>query len=161
ASARRLIAQLGPQRRLVALAIVFAVASVAFAVSGPRILGRATDIIFRGFFGRRLPAGESLAHVVAGLRARGDTPTAGMYEHYQVEPGHGVDLGALADVLTLVLVIYLCSALFAWLQGYVLNFAVQRTMRRLRGEVEAKLMRVPLAYFDGQPHGEILSRVTN
>ena len=48
-----------------------------------------------------------------------------------------------------------------WLQGYLLNHVVQRTVRRLRTDVEAKLMRVPLAYFDGQQHGEVLSRVTN
>ena len=54
-----------------------------------------------------------------------------------------------------------CASLFSWLQGYLLNGAVQRTMYRLRSDVESKLNRLPLRYFDGQPRGEVLSRVTN
>ena len=48
-----------------------------------------------------------------------------------------------------------------WLQGYLLNGVVQRVVWQLRADVEAKLNRLPLSYFDHQPHGELLSRVTN
>ena len=65
------------------------------------------------------------------------------------------------DVLVLVLALYVGASLFMWLQGYILNHVVQRTVqaaaRRRRGEADARAA----AYFDGQPHGEILSRVTN
>lgn len=160
-SARRLIGLLGPQRRTIAVVIALAIASVALSVSGPRILGRATDLIFRGFLGQRLPAGESRAEAVARLRAAGNDRSADLIEAMRVEPGRGVDLTALAHVLAWVLAIYALASLLLWLQGYLLNRVVQGTVRRLRADVDAKLMRVPLAYFDRQPHGEVLSRVTN
>ncbi len=160
-SARRLIGLLAPQRRTIAVVIALAIASVALSVSGPRILGRATDLIFRGYLGQRLPAGESRAEAVARLRAAGNDRTAELIEAMDVEPGRGVDLTALAHLLAWVLAIYALASLLLWLQGYLLNRVVQGTVRRLRADVDAKLMRVPLAYFDRQPHGEVLSRVTN
>ncbi len=51
--------------------------------------------------------------------------------------------------------------MLSWLQGYLLNGVVQRTVLRLRADVEDKLNRLPLPYFDDQPRGELLSRVTN
>ena len=60
-----------------------------------------------------------------------------------------------------MLVLYVASSVFSWLQAYVLNGVVQRTVLRLRGDVEDKLHRLPLSYFDTQPRGELLSRVTN
>jgi ATP-binding cassette subfamily B protein len=160
-SARRLIGLLAPQRRTIAVVIALAIASVALSVSGPRILGRATDLIFRGYLGQRLPAGESRAEAVARLRAAGNDRTAELIEAMDVEPGRGVDLTALAHLLAWVLAIYALASLLLWLQGYLLNRVVQGTVRRLRADVDAKLMRVPLAYFDRQAHGEVLSRVTN
>jgi len=161
ASARRLLARLAPERRLIGLVIALGVASVALAVSGPRLLGHATDIIFAGYFGSRLPAGQTHDQAVAALHARGNHRLADLVNAMDVQPGHGIDFDALVHVLVLVMALYLGASLFAWLQGHVLNHVVQRSVRRLRSEVEAKLMRVPLSYFDGQPHGEVLSRVTN
>jgi ATP-binding cassette, subfamily B, multidrug efflux pump len=155
---RRLLGRLAPERASIIVVIALALVSVTLSVSGPKILGRATDIIFRGYFGARLPATMTHAQAVA---TAGNPRLAEVYEAYDVEPGHGIDIAALADVLVLVLALYVAASLLMWLQGYVLTFVVQRTVRRLRTEVDAKLMRVPLAYFDGEPHGEILSRVTN
>jgi ATP-binding cassette subfamily B protein len=78
-----------------------------------------------------------------------------------VVPGQGIDFQALGTVLLVVLGLYLASALLGFLQGYLLNDVVQRTVLRLRAEVEDKLNRLPLRYFDRQPRGELLSRVTN
>jgi ATP-binding cassette subfamily B protein len=161
ASGRRLLGRLAPQRHLIAAVLALALASVIASVSGPRILGRATDIIFAGFFGGRLPAGQTHHQAVAALHASGNHRTADLVEAMNVQPGHGIDFGALGKVLALVMLLYLGASLFAWLQGYLLNHVVQRTVRRLRSDAEEKLMRVPLSYFDRQPHGEILSRVTN
>ena len=72
-----------------------------------------------------------------------------------------IDFDAVARVLLLVTGLYLGAALFAWLQGHLLNHVVQRAVRRLRTDAQAKLDRLPLAYFDTQPRGELLSRVTN
>ncbi|CAN5820159.1 ABC transporter ATP-binding protein [soil metagenome] len=160
-SAKRLLRRMVPERTSLIAVIVCAFASVSLSVSGPKILGNATNVIFAGFLGSRLPAGMTHDEAVASLRASGENRMASMVDTMDVVPGHGIDFSALAHVLMIVMVLYVGASLFAWLQGYILNFAVQRTVKRLRTDVEDKLMRMPLAYFDGQPHGEILSRVTN
>lgn len=78
-----------------------------------------------------------------------------------VVSGAGIDVDALAVVLGIVLLVYVASSVFAWLQAYVLNGVTQRTVYRLREDVESKLHRLPLSYFDRMPRGELLSRVTN
>jgi ATP-binding cassette subfamily B multidrug efflux pump len=161
ASAKRLLGRLAPQRPLIMLVIACSVVSVTLTVSGPKILGRATDIIFAGFFGARFPANLTHAQAVDALHQAGNDRMANLVDAMAVQPGHGIDFDALGAVLVLVLALYIGASLFAWLQGYILNHVVQRTVKRLRSDVEDKLMRVPLSYFDGQPHGEILSRVTN
>jgi ATP-binding cassette subfamily B protein len=160
-SARRLLRRLYPERWLALLVVVLAVGSVTLMVIGPKILGHATNIIFAGFIGDRLPASVSLHQVVAAARARGDANYAGLLQSMHVVPGQGIDFGALGDVLLLALLVYVVGNVLSWLQGYVLNGVVQRTIRRLRADVEDKLNRLPLPYFDEQPRGEILSRVTN
>jgi ATP-binding cassette subfamily B protein len=160
-SGRRLLALLAPQRRLISLVVAFGIASVSLSVIGPKILGKATDVIFAGFFGSRLPANLTHAEAVANLRASGNGRTADLVESMNVQPGHGIDFGALGHVLLIVLALYVGASILMWMQGYILNHVVQRTIRKLRGDVDAKLMTVPLSYFDRQPHGEVLSRVTN
>jgi ATP-binding cassette subfamily B multidrug efflux pump len=160
-SGKRLLALLKPQKKLIAIVVSLGIASVALSVAGPRILGKATDVILRGFFGGNLPATMTHDQAVAAERAAGNDRTADMYQTYDVQPGHGIDFTALADVLVLVMALYVGASLLMWLQSYILNFVVQRTIKKLRADVDAKLMRVPLAYFDRQPHGEVLSRVTN
>ena len=160
-SAKRLLRRLAPERASLVLVVLAAITSVALSVSGPKILGRATDVIFAGLLGDRLPAGLTHDEAVASLHASGNDRMAEMVDSMGAVPGHGIDFAALGRVLLLVMCLYAAASLFAWAQGYILNFAVQRTVKRLRTEVEDKLMRVPLVYFDGQPHGEILSRVTN
>jgi ATP-binding cassette subfamily B protein len=125
-SARRLIAQLRPERAGALAVICLSIASVALGINGPRVLGHATDLIFFALMSHR-----------------------------------ALDFDAIARVLLEVLALYAGASLFAWLQGALLNVIVQRTVRRLRNDVEAKLNRLPLAYFDTQPRGELLSRVTN
>ncbi|HEY4244495.1 MAG TPA: ABC transporter ATP-binding protein [Kofleriaceae bacterium] len=161
ASARRLLRKLGPERKLLGFVIAFAIIGTGLSVSGPVLLGRATTAIFEGAIGAKLSPLLTKAQVVAQLRHAGETRKADMIDAMHVVPGHGIDFERVGTLLLLVLCLYAAASLFMWLQGYVLNTVVQRTVKRLRGEVEAKLMRVPLAYFDGQPHGEVLSRVTN
>ncbi|MEU3650414.1 ABC transporter ATP-binding protein [Lentzea sp. NPDC034063] len=75
--------------------------------------------------------------------------------------GSGIDFGSLGAVLSFALGLYVFASLFSWLQSRLLNGVVQRVVYRLRESVEEKLHRLPLKYFDGQPRGELLSRVTN
>nr|WP_186832426.1 ABC transporter ATP-binding protein [Micromonospora endolithica] len=160
-SARRLLGRLRPQRARLAAIIALAVLSVGFTVTGPKILGYATDLIFAGVLGRQLPAGTTTEQAVAAARASGDDGFADLLARMDVVPGVGVDFGALGRVLLLALALYLGASALMWWQGWLLNTVVQRTVYRLRTDVEAKLNRLPLPYFDRQPRGELLSRVTN
>lgn len=160
-SMRRLIRRLRPERAGVIAVVVAAVISVAFAAIGPRILGRATDIIFSGFVGKQFPLGTTKADAIAAAEASGQDQIAKMLSGIDLVPGLGIDFSALGSVLLVALGVYLFSALFQFLQGYMLNNVVQRTMLRLRSEVEDKINRLPLSYFDQAPRGELLSRVTN
>ena len=125
-SARRLVHRLRPERVLVVTVLGFGVISVVCGVIGPKILGHATDIIFRG-----------------------------------VRSKQGVDFAALRRTITQAVVLFVASSVLAYLQSYLLASAVQRTMRKLRSDVEDKLNRLPLPYVDRQPRGDLLSRVTN
>ncbi|MGH7863053.1 MAG: ABC transporter ATP-binding protein [Candidatus Dormibacteraceae bacterium] len=160
-SARRLLRRLSPERLKVAAVGALGVASVTFLVIGPKILGHATDIIFSGAIGARLPAGMSTAQVVAAARASGNGNLASLLSKMHVIPGRGIDFSTLGEVLLAALGLYVASSIFSWMQGYILNGVVQRTVYRLRSDVEDKLHRLPLQFFDGQPRGELLSRVTN
>jgi ATP-binding cassette, subfamily B, multidrug efflux pump len=160
-SSKRLLRMLRPQRALVALLLLFGVASVSLSVLGPRLLGRATDIIFTGVVGKLLPAGMSKAQAVAQLRARGENTRADLVASIDVVPGHGVDFTRLGHLLLWVLLVYLGAWAFGVLQGRLTARVVQATVYRLREQVVAKLTRLPLSYFDQQPRGEVLSRATN
>ncbi|WP_426004094.1 ABC transporter ATP-binding protein [Paenarthrobacter sp. NyZ202] len=161
ASARRLLGTLQPERLWLVLILVFAVVSVALSVIGPRLLGEGTNLIFAGVVSKELPAGVSKADVIAGLRASGEGAKADMLSAMTLTPGTGIDFGALSSVLLWALALYVLAAAFGWMQAYVLNGVVQRTVYRLRQRVEAKIHRLPLRYFDSIQRGELLSRVTN
>ncbi|MCF6475800.1 ABC transporter ATP-binding protein [Nonomuraea sp. MG754425] len=158
---RRLMSLLRPERALLIAVLVLGALSVALTVTGPKILGQATDLIFTGIIGERLPAGATKEQAVAGLRADGQDTFADMVASMSVVPGRGIDFTALAQVLGWVLVIYLVAALLGIVQFRLTTVVVQRAAARLRERIEAKLGRLPLSYFDGQPRGEILSRATN
>ncbi len=166
-SAKRLIARLAPERARVIILLGLAVVSVALMSLGPRILGVATDLIFAGMLSKNLesdgiPAGTSQQQVVDQLRAQGDDNQASMIASMKdFVVGEGVDFTAVGHVLMLVLAIYAVASLLSFLQGYVLNDVVQNTVLRMRSDVEDKVNALPLSYFDKQPRGELLSRVTN
>ena len=161
ASAKRLIGRLRPQRMLLIGVFAAGLLSVALNAIGPRVLGHATDLIFQGVIGRQLPADASKEQAVEGLRAQGQDTFADMVAGMDLVPGQGIDFEAMRWVLIGVLAIYLAASVFGWAQAYLLNIVVQRTIYGLRGEVETKVHRLPLSYFDKQPRGETLSRVTN
>jgi ATP-binding cassette subfamily B multidrug efflux pump len=160
-SFRRLIGTLRPEAPLIVGVILLAIVSVAFTVVGPKILGNAVNTIFEGAFSRNMPAGVSQAEVIAGLRAQGQNQLADMLGAMHLTPGTGIDFGALAGVVALLIALYIVSSIFAWMQGYVMAGVTQRTVYRLRTDVDEKLGRLPLRYFDGHPRGDLLSRVTN
>jgi ATP-binding cassette subfamily B protein len=125
-STRRLFAYLGPERRRTLLAVALACVAVTLGVSGPKLLGDATNIIVDG-----------------------------------VTSGKGIDFAQLHTTLAEVMVVYIGSWMLSCTQGRILAGVIQRSMQRLRSDVEDKLGRLPLSYFDRTPRGELLSRVTN
>ncbi len=135
-SAKRLVGRLRPERSRVIAVIALGVVSVLLSVVGPALLGLGTNLIIVGVYGS-----DDLGGAV------GDGP--------------GIDVPALQMLLGAVLLVYVLSSVFSWLQSYVLNGVTQRTVYRLREEVQAKLNRLPLTYFDRVQRGEVLSRVTN
>ena len=160
-STRRLVARMRPERHRAYAVVALTVVSVVLSAIGPKILGRATDLIFSGLIGGRLPEGTTKAEAIDLLRQQGEGKVADMVSGMDVVPGQGVDFNAVGDVLLIVLAIYVVSSLLAWLAGYILNDVVQRTIFGMRSEVQDKVHRLPLGYFDKQPRGELLSRVTN
>lgn len=161
ASALRLLRRLTPQRGLTVAVMLLGIGGIAIGVVGPRILGHATDLLFNGVVGRELPAGLTKEQAVEAARARGDTTFADLLSGMNVIPGQGVDFAAVARTLALALGLYLVAALMVWLQARLLNVVVQKTMVALRADVEDKIHRLPLRYFDSRQRGEVLSRVTN
>jgi ATP-binding cassette, subfamily B, multidrug efflux pump len=127
-SLRRLARMLGLERFGFAAVIGLAVVSVSLSVVGPKLLGRATDVIFTGL----LHGGPS-----------------------------AINFASLHRILLFVVALYIGAAVLGYIQSYVLTGIVQRTMYRLRENVETKLNRLPLRYVDGQARGDLLSRVTN
>nr|WP_253272717.1 ABC transporter ATP-binding protein [Arsenicicoccus sp. oral taxon 190] len=162
AAARRLVRELTSHRAHVGAIVVLGVIGIALSVIGPKILGRATDLIFSGAIGHQLPAGLTRDQVLAGLRARGDSRLADLLSGMpDLVPGRGVDTTAVAHVLAWALVLYALSSLFTWVQVWLTTTVVQRTVHRMRHDVEAKLERLPLRYFDTEARGDILSKATN
>jgi ATP-binding cassette subfamily B protein len=157
----RLIKRLGPQRRLSAAVLLLSTGGIGIGVVVPRILGHATDLLFNGVIGRRLPSGLTKEQAVAAARARGDDNFADLLSGMHLTPGQGVDFTAVGRTLGLALALYLVAAALVWAQARLLNLTVQRTMMALRADIEDKVHRLPLAYFDGRQRGEVLSRVTN
>ncbi|RII42237.1 ABC transporter ATP-binding protein [Galactobacter valiniphilus] len=160
-SAKRLLGLLAPFK--LALSAVFALVaiSVVFNVVAPKVMGRAMDIIAGGLVGRGMPSGVTKEQLIAGLRAEGKTEEADRLNTMVFTPGQGIDFVALGNVLLVVLTLYVLASLFMWAQGWLLNKLVMRVVRGLRRDVEAKLNRLPLNYFDTRQRGDVLSRVTN
>ncbi|MBH1936154.1 ABC transporter ATP-binding protein [Streptomyces sp. AV19] len=160
-SSRRLFARMRPEKPRVVAVLLLGLASVALTVVGPKVLGHATDLIFSGVVGAQMPSGTTREQALEGLRREGHGNVADVLSGVSFTPGQGIDFDAVGTVLLWVLLIYVFASLFSFVQGRVVTTAIQRTVFRLRQDVEDKLGRLPLSYFDKQQRGEVLSRATN
>ena len=158
---KRLIAYLKPQAIPLLLVVIFTTLSVIFTIFAPKIIGEATNELFEGIMSKQLPAGMTKDQAISELRSRGQDQLAEMISAMDVTPGKGVDFNALLHILIILLIVYLIAAFFQWLQQYTMAGITQNTVYRLRQDVDSKLARLPLKYYDNHPHGDILSRVTN
>ncbi|MGV8847302.1 ABC transporter ATP-binding protein [Tessaracoccus sp.] len=160
-SLKRLLHELRPQRVRIIIAIMFGVAGVALSVVGPKILGEATTLLLAGYLGGRLPPGLTKDQAIQAAIQNGNAEMADLLRSLDFVPGQGIDFTAIGMILLTVLALYLISGVASYVQAYVLNDAVQQSILRMRQKVSAKIDRLPLSYFDTQPRGELLSRVTN
>lgn len=160
-SLRRLLGEVGEERKSLYVVFILITAAVTIGSFGPKILGRATNEIFYGFLGRKLTAGLTKAQVVAQLRAKGQNNFADVVNKSEVIPGTGINFNAVFHWILLAIGLYLISSLFLWLQQYLMAGVTQKTVFRLRRLAEEKIGRLPLSYFDTTSRGDLLSRVTN
>ena len=160
-SAKRLVGLLAPEKALMSLVLVLVVASVVLSVIAPKVMGRAMDVIFSGWIGAQFPADVPLETVVEGLRAQGQDTFADMLLRSGAVPGQGIDFDRLAVLIATVLGLYVVASVFMWAQGFILNRLVMRVVFNLREDIERKLNRLPLSYFDTRQRGDVMSRVTN
>jgi ATP-binding cassette subfamily B multidrug efflux pump len=140
---KRLFGYFVPQKWLLLVVLVTAILGTAFNIVGPKILGLATTKLFEGLLAKFQ-----------------------VFQFNRLHPQHplpmpGIDFTYIGTVLLILLGLYLISSLFLYIQQYVMAGVAQRTVYQLRREVEEKLSRLPLKYFDGRTHGEILSRAVN
>ena len=160
-SFKRMVGLLGAYRVSLVVVALAAVGTVVLAVAAPKVLGQATNVIFEGVVSTMLPAGTTKAQAVEALRARGMDDFAAMLSAMDVIPGAGIDYTRLGRILTVVLGLYVGSGLLNWLQGWLINRITIKALYRLRAQVEDKVHRLPLSYFDTVQRGELLSRLTN
>lgn len=123
---------LKPYNLAIITVIIFAIGSAAFSIVGPKILGKATTKLFEG-----------LVNKVMGVE------------------GAAIDFEYIGNIVVLLLGLYIISAIFSFVQGYIMSGVAQKVSYKLRKEISEKINRMPLKYFDTKTHGEVLSRVTN
>ncbi|MFW0163328.1 ABC transporter ATP-binding protein [Actinomyces sp. SKVG-SVH-4(1)] len=160
-SFKRMVGLLGAYRVSLMIVALAAVGTVVLAVAAPKVLGQATNVIFEGVVSTMLPAGTTKAQAIEALRARGMDDFATMLSAMDVVPGAGIDYTRLGRILTVVLGLYVGSSLLNWLEGWLINRITIKALYRLRAQVEDKVHRLPLSYFDTVQRGELLSRLTN
>lgn len=160
-SGKRLLGQIAQDRAKIWGMVAAVVGSVACSVVGPKILGNATDLVFAGIVGRAMPAGITKAQALDGLRARGQGGMADMLSGTDFTPGEGIDFGAVGVVALWALLVFLLAGLLMLVATRLSNHVVNGTVYRMREELQGKLSRLPLSYFDQQKRGEVLSRATN
>lgn len=127
----KLIKYLSSYKAAIAIVMVFAIASTIASIVGPKILGKATTTLFEGVMSQ-----------IAGI-------------------GSGIDFTYIGRIIVLTLTLYLLSAMFSYIQGWIMSDVSMNITYRFRKDIAEKINRMPLRYFDGTNHGEVLSRITN
>ncbi|GAA0282319.1 ABC transporter ATP-binding protein [Streptomyces polychromogenes] len=160
-SGKRLLGQLAQDKAKLWGMVAAVVGSVGCSVVGPKILGEATDLVFAGIVGREMPAGLTKEQALEGLRAKGHGGMADMLAGTDFTPGEGIDFGAVGVVALWALAVFVMAALLMLVATRLSNLVQNGMVFRMREELQAKLSRLPLSYFDRQKRGEVLSRATN
>ncbi len=159
-AAKRLIGYLKPYRKKVALLLICAVVGVIFLITGPRVLGTATNVItMRAQYNQTgvLDLDVNDPGLAGVEEIRENVDAEGNYVGAPLNEG---DMPVLKMVLMILVAIYGLSALFTYLQQKITAQVAQRAMFDLRENVDRKIQRLPLNYYDTHTHGDVLSRTT-
>ncbi|MFF1644295.1 ABC transporter ATP-binding protein [Streptomyces sp. NPDC058240] len=159
-SSKRLLRRFATEKTPLYVMLAASVLSVALSVVGPKILGRATDLIFAGVVGREMPEGTTKDQAIEGLR-KSSSGLADMLSGVDFVPGRGIDFGAVGDVLLVALAVYVGAGLLMLVATRLSIRIINRIIFQLREDIQTKLSRLPLSYFDRAKRGEVLSRATN
>ncbi|MBU3127193.1 ABC transporter ATP-binding protein [Clostridium tagluense] len=168
----RLLAYLRPEKFKFILVFIFAILSTVFSIVGPKILGKATTKLFEGIMAktqlRALIPQEAMLTPLATNPYTATGTVVGSLAKVKAAisqiinfNGGNIDYPYIERIILLLIILYLISALFSYIQQFIMAGVAQKTVYGLRKEVEDKLSRLPLKFFDSRTHGEILSRVTN
>ena len=160
-SAKRLMGLLAPERARFLVVVALVVVSVVLTVIAPKVLGQAMDAIFNGVLGSQLPSGVPLEQIAEQARQDGNDDYAQLLLNSGVTPGEGIDFLVLGRLILVVLAMYVVASVLMWAQGFILNQLVMRVVFQLRQDIEEKINRLPLSYFDTRQRGDVMSRVTN
>lgn len=128
----KLLNYLKPYRLKLIVVMIFAIGSTAFTIRAPKTLGKATTKIFQG-----------LVSKVSG------------------SPDGGIDFQYILNIIFLLVGLYVMSAIFSFIQGFIVTGVAQKVSYNLRKEISEKVNKLPLKYFDSVSYGDVLSRVTN
>ena len=128
---KKLLKYLGTYKVSLAFVVIFAISSAVFSIIGPKISGQATTEIFNGLLGKVM----------------GTT--------------NGIDFSKVGTILLTLLSLYIVSAIFSYLQAFIMSGVNQKVTFNLREQISHKMHKLPLSYFESKTTGEILSRVTN
>jgi len=128
---KKLLSYLGKYKITIIIVFVFAVISTVFSVVGPKILGQATDVLFTGIMNK-----------ISGK-------------------GGGIDFTKIGQIILLLVGLYVISAVFSYVQGYIMSGVAMKVTYKLRRDIEDKIHRLPFKYYDTTTNGEVLSRITN
>jgi len=129
---KRLIGYLRPRSFHLMAVLIFAILSTIFSIVSPKIMGKATTKLFEGLM-------MKMQHI----------------------PEAHIDFVYIQQIILILIGLYMASALFSYVQQYIMAGVAQNTVYDMRKDVYSKLSRLPLKFFDSRTHGEILSRVTN
>lgn len=158
---RRLVGYVLQDRLRVVIVIAACGLATVTMVLGPWIMGRATNVLFEGVISKMLPAGATKQEAIAALEANGRGDMVDMVASMDIRPGEGVDFARVAMILGVTACVFVCTVCLRWLQGWTLTRLVSNAVYRMRRQIEDKLDRLPLRYFDRVPRGEVMSRTTN
>ncbi|MER5281480.1 ABC transporter ATP-binding protein [Streptomyces sp. NPDC002809] len=159
-SSKRLLKRFAPEKATLYVMLLAVALSVALSVVGPKILGKATDLVFAGVVGRGMDAGTTKEQAVEGLR-NSDSGLADMLSKVDFTPGQGMDFDAIGQVLLVALAVYVGAGLLMLVSTRLSIRVINQVVFQLREDIQTKLSRLPLSYFDQQKRGEVLSRATN